>query len=98
MGEQTAEALQGKGGLLSLKGVRTFKFNLSVFLSSSLSVSNLWPTERQSAGGGGGDETWAHHALCGLGAFCSSHKDGWGCARVAILSCCFMAPGHFSLL
>lgn len=39
MGEQTAEALQGKGGLLSLKGVRTFKFNLSVFLSSSVSPS-----------------------------------------------------------
>lgn len=38
MGEQTAEALQGKGGLLSLKGVHTFKFNLSVFLSSSLSL------------------------------------------------------------
>lgn len=38
MGEQTAEALQGKGGSPSLKGVCTFKFNLSVFLSSSLSL------------------------------------------------------------
>lgn len=38
MGEQTTGALQGKGGLLSLKGVRTFKFNLSVFLSPSLSL------------------------------------------------------------
>lgn len=46
MGEQTAEALQGKGGSPSLKGVCTFKFNLSVFLPLCLSIGHRLLTDR----------------------------------------------------
>ena len=45
----------------------------------------------------GRDETWVHHALCGLEAFFLLTCDGW-CACVAILTCCFTAWPFFSFM
>lgn len=90
MGEQAAEVLHGREDRGVLKGVDTIP-PLSHLLFLSL---HCWQAADWLSGG---DETWVHHALCGLGAFFSSSRETAD-ALASPSEAVVLQPGNFSPL